>query len=106
MATRDAIETHVLQNDLCIQIEGDWPIEQTQERHPPALREGLETLPEGSRMARHFKQDVHPIAIGLRTYHLDDIHLQRVEHPGGTHALGELTPQRAHLRRQDTGGPG
>ena len=85
MAACDAIQTHVFQNDLRVQIERDWPLEQPQEGYSPTLCQGLEPLSEGGHIARHFEQDVHPITVCLRTHSLDDIHLQGVEHPGGAH---------------------
>ena len=93
MAARNTVETHVFEDHVRIQIEADWPLEQTQERHPPAVREGVQTLAEGGRIARHLEQHIHPIAVGLRTHGLDDVHLQRVEDPCRAHARGELTPQ-------------
>jgi len=56
------------------------------------MRESMQTLLERCRMARHFEQHVHPIAIGLCPHGLDDVYLSRIEDPGRAHALGELTP--------------
>src|SRR5262245_46081701 len=105
MAARNAIETHIFENHLGIQIEADWPTEQPQERSPAAMRESMQSLLARCRIARHFEQHVHPSAIGLRPHGLDDVHVSRIEDPSRAHALGELTPQWTDLRRQVTGGP-